>query len=257
MKKNDTKRVLLYSEDRKQNEQVREAVLRSGYEGKLLFAENKVTALEQLRAVPVDLLIASIWIRRKSGGDFSDYRFLEEFRSMDQQKNAKLIIFSDANDDLEYMVNRLKCNLYLVRPMFVEEMKDEIADFIRLNLGITHLQSTERRYFFRYRRKVYVLSESKILMYESTDKVGFVITSEEKIPVQVQDLRDIRGIRGSKRFVRCNACDYVNIDHIREYDRQKLILEGVKNPVYFTRAGWKNLEQIRKLTYHNDGGVCD
>ena len=68
MKKNDTKRVLLYSEDRKQNEQVREAVLRSGYEGKLLFAENKVTALEQLRAVPGEFT-GSDFVKATTGVD--------------------------------------------------------------------------------------------------------------------------------------------------------------------------------------------
>ena len=240
-------RILLYSADRRQNELVREAVMRSGFEGILLYAENSNKALEQLRTVPVDLVIASIWTRRGKGEDYSDYRFLEEFRSMNQQKGARLIISSDMDDDLEYLVNQLKCDLYLVRPMLREAMKDEIAEFIRMNLRASLLQSAEKRYFFRYRRKVYILRECDILLYESTDKEGFVITREEKIQVQVRDLRTIYGIRGSKRFVRCNPCDYVNIDYIWEYDRHRLLLKGVTNPVHVTKSGWENLERMRKF----------
>jgi hypothetical protein len=238
-------RILLYSEDRKQNELVREAVMMSGYEGKLLYADNREAALEQLRAVPVDLLIASIRIRRGEADDYSEYRFLEEVRSL--QKKAKLIISADEEGDLEYVVNQIKCNLYLTRPRLREAMKDEIAEFIRMNFGVSQLRSSDRRYFFRYGRKVYILQEHEILLYESTDKEGFVFTREKKINVNVQDLRTDGGIRGSARFVRCNPCDHVNIDYIREYDRHRLFLMGVKNPVHVTKSGWENLERMRNL----------
>ena len=245
-------KILLYSEDRKQNELIREAIRMSGYTVKILYAESRDAAMEQLRAVPVDLLIASIRIIKGKIVDYSDYRFLEEFRSMNLQKGAKLIISSDVECDLDYAVNQLKCNYYLVRPMLKEAMKEEIAEFIRLNFSVFQLRHSERKYFFRYKRIVYILRESEILLYESTDKEGIVFTRERKIYVDVRDLRKLQGIRGSDRFVRCNPCDFVNLDYIREYDRHRLILDGVKHPVQVTKTGWENLERIRHLLVHNN-----
>lgn len=171
---------------------------------------------------------------------------------MDLQKRAKLIISADMEGDLEYVVNQLKCDLFLTRPRLRDAMKDEIAEFIQLNTGVSQLRNLDRRFFFASGRKVYILQEHEILLYESTDKVGVVVTREQKLIVDVRDLRKKWGIRGSEKFVRCNPCDYVNIDYIREYDRHWLILEWVNNPVPVTKIGWENLERMRHLFIRND-----
>ena len=172
-------------------------------------------------------LIADFKISKPDGPDREGMQFLYDLRMGEEFRYLPLVVVTDLEDEKYFAYNRLHCFAYYRKPLNEDLFLQDVIPYLKHSVERAKWkEQIECLHIIKKRRDAYYVPECEMVRYEIHTHKGYIITMDDEIEIDVKNMKGMKELLSSKRFVQCSRADYVNMDFIRRVGSRTVELQG-------------------------------